>query len=291
LTQRFDFGEAGIHMSGSIRCFFFCVAILVAATANAADKEPSYQGRTLTEWTRDIDPHSAVIVGHEPPEWNAIAHMGTNAIPTLLRWMAEKDPPEPQKPNLAPCYTLVRSERAELAFHILGETARPAIPELTRLAISMQDPDRADRCINALAYIGPASLPSFTRIMMNGTYRAQFSALEWFAAVDADKTPAVPAMIKCLTGKHEDLGFRAAQTLSESSIPEATLVPALTNALKTASPAGRARIYRCLFWLHVPARAAVPAIRAGLSDANRDVRTNAVYAAQRIAPELLTPRR
>jgi hypothetical protein len=271
----------------SSRWPLFYAALLVAATSNAADQEPSYKGRTLTEWTRDIDPHLAVMVGHEPPEWTAINRMGTNAIPTLLRWMAEKDPPEPKKPNLAPCYTLVRSERAELAFHILGETARPAIPELTRLALTLRDPEHVDTCINALAYIGPASLPSFIKILTNGTYRARFSALEWIEAVDADKTPAMPAMIKCLTGKHEDLGFRAAQTLNESAIPEAALVPALTNALKTASPAGRARIYRCLCWLQVPARAAVPAIRAGLSDPNGDVRTNAVYAAERIAPELL----
>jgi HEAT repeat protein len=270
------------------RWSLFYVALVVAATSNAADQEPSYKGRTLTEWTRDIDPHVSVPAGYEPPEWIAITRIGTNAIPTLLKWMAEKDPPEPQKPNLAPCYTIVRSKRAELAFQILGETARPAIPELTRLALTTRDPERADRCIDALSSIGPASLPSFIKIMTNGSYRAQFSAVESLPAVGTDHTPAMPALIKCLTGKHEDLGFRAAQTLTESSIPEATLVPALTNALTTASPAGRARIYRCLCWLDVPARAAVPAIRAGLSDPNGDVRTNASYAANRIAPELLT---
>jgi HEAT repeat protein len=265
----------------------FYAGVLVALTSGAADKEPVYQGRTLTQWTRDIDPHYAVAVGHEPPEWIAIRTMGSNAIPTLLKWMAQKDPPEPQKPNLAPCYTVVRSERAVLAFHILGEAAGPAIPELTRLAITTRDPERADRCINALAAIGPESLPSFIEILTNGTYRARFSALEWFPALHVDNTPAMAGMINCLTHKNENLGFRAAQTLSESAIPEPILVPALTNALTTASPGGRARIYRCLCWLRVPARAAAPAIRAGLSDRNGEVRTNATYAAQRIAPELL----
>jgi HEAT repeat protein len=202
--------------------------------------------------------------------------------------MAEKDPPEPQKPNLAPCYTVVRSERAVLAFHILGETARPAIPELTRLALTTRDPERADRCVNALASIGPASMPSFIKILASGKYRARFSALECLPTLGVENTPAMQAMITCLTDKDESLRFRAAQTLSEASIPEPTLVPALTNALKTASPPAKATIYRCLFWLGVPARAAIPAIRAGLSDKNGEVRTNAVYAAQRIAPELLT---
>jgi hypothetical protein len=267
---------------------FFYAAVLVAATISAADKEPAYNGRTLTEWTRDVDPHYLVLVGHEPPEWIAIRTMGSNAIPTLLKWMAQKDPPEPQKPNLAPCYTVVQSERAVLAFHILGEAAEPAIPELTRLAITTRDPERADRCVDALASIGPASLPSFIEILTNGTYRARFSALECFPALHVDDTPAMSAMIKCLTDKNENLGFRAAQTLSGASIPETTLVPALTNALTTASSGGRARIYRCLCWLGVSARAAIPAIHAGLSDRNGEVRTNATYAAQRIAPELLT---
>jgi HEAT repeat protein len=273
----------------SSRWYLPYLLAFVVTTGNAAGNEPSYNGRTLTEWTRDIDPHLAVMVGHEPPEWTAIRQMGTNAIPTLLKWMADKDPPEPQKPNLAPCYNHVQSERAELAFWILGETGRLAIPELTQLALTTKNPERVEMCVHALAHIGPASMPSFIKILENGTYRARFSAMEWLPAVHADYSPAMPALIKCLTDKDESLGFRAAQTLSEAPIPESILVPALTNALTTASPAGRAHVYRCLCWLKVPARAAVPAIRAGLSDRKGDVRTNATYAAQRIAPELLTP--
>jgi len=261
---------------------------LIAGAVLAAEEEPSYHGRTLTQWTRDIDPHMPVLVGQEPDAWAAIGHMGTNAIPTLLRWMAEKDPPEPQKPNLAPCYTLSRSKRAKLAFNILGATARPALPELTRLALTTRDPERAETCVDALACIGPEALPSFIEILGSANYRARFSALESIPALHVDNTPAMHAMITCLTDRNENLGSRAAQTLSESDIPESTLVPALTNALKTASPPARARIYRCLCWLEVPARSAIPAIRAGLSDKNGEVRTNAVYAAQRIAPELLS---
>jgi hypothetical protein len=66
-----------------IRWPVFYAAVLVAAISNAGDKEPAYNDRTLTEWTRDIDPHALVMLGHEPPEWTAISRMGTNAIPTL----------------------------------------------------------------------------------------------------------------------------------------------------------------------------------------------------------------
>jgi HEAT repeat protein len=226
-------------------------------------------------------------VEREP--YGAIHRMGTNAIPTLLRWLTEDDPPEPEKPNRAPCYTLVRSERAVWGFRILGETAQPAIPELTRLARTTPDPKLADRCIRALACIGPASLPAFIEIMTNGTYRAKFSAVEELSSVSFDYTPAMSALIECLTGEKERLAFRAGRTLCLSSIDEDTLVPALTNALQTASPSARAEIFACLRSLDVPARAAVPAIRTGLSDPDDAVRTNAFYAAERIAPELLIP--
>jgi hypothetical protein len=109
------------------------------------------------------------MVGHEPPAWTAINHMGTNAIPILLRWMSEPDPPEPLKPHLAPCFTLSRSERAEFAFRILGGTAGPAIAELTRIARRSSDPKRAERCADSLASIGPGAIPSLLSLATNSS--------------------------------------------------------------------------------------------------------------------------
>ena len=268
-------------------CIWFGAFCLAAGAAIAAEEGPSYQDRTLTDWTRDIDPHLPWSVDKEP--YAAVSSIGTNAIPTLLAWLTEEDPPEPQKPNRAACYTLVRSERAVWGFRILGAAAQPAIPELTRLARTTPDPERAGRCIDALALIGPASLPGFIEILTNGTYRAKFSAVGRLSEVSFDYTPAMPALIACLTGENKQLAFRAARALCLSSIDEATLVPALTNALQGASPPARALVFNCLRSLDVPARAAVPAIRAGLSDSDRAVRTNAIWAAERIAPELLIP--
>jgi hypothetical protein len=260
---------------------------LVAFGAVAGQREPAYQGRSLSDWVSELDPHVPVIVGQEPAAWVAIGRIGTNAIPTLLRWMAEDDPPEPPKPDLAPCYNIPRSERAELAFHVLGETARPAIHELTRLALTLPERERYDRCINVLAYIGPASLPSFNTILTKGTSGRRFSAMEWLPAVGTNCVSVLPALVNCLVGKDEGVGWKAASTICELQIPGSAVVPALTNSLRTASAPARARVFRCLFWLNDPAREAVPAIRLGLADRNSEVRTNATYAAERIAPELL----
>lgn len=260
---------------------------LIAFAAAADQNEPTYQGRSLTDWTREFDPHEIVPVGREPPAWIAIRHVGTNAIPTLLQWIAEKDPPEPPKPHLSPCYTMTRSERAKMAFFILGETAKPAIPKLTELTLTHSDPKRSDMCINALADIGSASLPSFKIILSQATSGRRCSAMDFLPAVHTNCISLLPALVECLVGEDNDVGWKAASTIGGFGIPESSLVPALTNALPTASAAARARVFRCLFWLNFPAREAMPAIRAGLCDTNSEVRTNAIYAAQRIAPELL----
>ncbi len=130
-------GNAGRAPATGLRQALLLASVCLAAIAAASGpSEPTYRGRTLSDWTRAIDPHVPVLAGHEPTEWTAIRHMGTNAL------------------------------------------------------------------------VG-------------------------------------------------------------------------------ASPAARARIYRCLSWLKVSAQAAIPAIRAGLRDPNGAVRTNAAYAAKRIAPELV----
>jgi HEAT repeat protein len=263
------------------------LACCAACLAVAREKEPTYNGRSLSEWTAEIDPHGGYIVSHPPPYVVAIEHMGTNALPLLLKWMSEKDPPVVPKPHLAPCFNMTRSEQAAAALGILGETARPAIPQLTKLAMTLTDRDRYDRCIEVLADIGPDSLPSFITILTKGTTGRRFSAIENLAVFQTNAVVALPAVINCLVGRNEELGWKAADELSRLKIPSTTVVPALTNALPTASAPARARILRCLYWLDAPAREAVPAIRAALSDPNREVRTNALYAAQRIAPELL----
>jgi len=112
--------------------------------------------------------------------------------------------------------------------------------------------------------------------------------MDWLPAMHTNCESLLPALIKCLVGKDDEVGWKAASTIGGFGIPPSTLVPALTNALPTASASGRGRVFRCLYWLDIPAREAVPAIRAGLSDPSKEVRTNATYAAQRIAPELLT---
>src|SRR4051812_20082901 len=252
-------------------------ACLVGIATATEQHEPTYQGRTLSDWTRDLDPHTAVMVGHEPPAWTAIGHIGTNAIPTLLKWMSEPDPPEPLKPHLAPCFTLSRSERAEFAFRILGETARPAIPELTRLARKSSDPKRAERCSDSLAAIGPEAIPSLLSLATNGPRMTRWyaiAALEYFGNDRQSTIPAVPVLIKCMGDASDDVANKAADVMSRCCSPDVVL-PAVTNALQSASARRRKWAVRCLGWDDRQPVSTIPLLRVAMRDTNYAVRESA----------------
>src|SRR5437870_12631878 len=60
-------------------------------------REPSYQGKPLSVWLEGYNPYrtsdSGVLV--EQPEWRkadeSVRHLGTNAIPTLLKMLRARD--------------------------------------------------------------------------------------------------------------------------------------------------------------------------------------------------------
>ena len=251
-------------------------ACLICSAAATDEHEPIYQGRTLSDWTRDLDPHTVVMVGHEPSAWTAIGHMGTNAIPTLLKWLSEPDPPEPLKPHLAPCFTLSRSERAEFAFRILGGAARPAIPELTRLARKSSDPSRAKRCADSLASIGPEAIPNLLSLATNGPRMTRWyaiAALEYFGNDKQLTVPAVPVLIKCMGDSNGDVANKAADVLSRCCSPD-LVVPALTNALQSTSARKRKWAVRCLGW-EEQSVSTIPHLRSAMRDPNYAVRESA----------------
>jgi hypothetical protein len=263
-----------------------------ALVATAGNKEPQYQSRSLSDWAKQIDPHGVFIIATngvpvpEPPEWTAIQSIGTNAIPTLLEWIRKKDPPDPEGKRT--CFDTTQGDWAETCFGILGEVARPAIPALTRLALTLPDRERYERCVRSLAGIGPDALPSFQTILTKGREGVRWEALSYLPAFHSNAVVALPTAIKCLVGKNEYLGLKAAAELSRLDVPHGILVPALTNALATSPTQARLRVVRCLLWIGSPARDAVPALLAAMTDPSREMRDAASNAIWYIEPRALT---
>jgi len=268
-----------IHTSALSRYLAALLAsVCLAGCAAIKDQhEPTYQGRTLSDWTRDIDPHGGSLVGHEPLAFTAISQIGTNAIPTLLKWLSERDPPEPLKPGLASCFTMPRSARAGFAFCILADKARPAIPNLVQIARRSSDVTRSDLCAIALASIGPEALPSLLSLATNATPETRRCAIYALLRLPDNQSalPAVPVLINSFADKDVTAADIAADILHRLSLPATIVIPALTNAMRSSSAPIRMRAVRCLGWHHEDAVSAIPLFRAAMRDPDFGVRATA----------------
>lgn len=182
-------------------------------------------------------------------------------------------------------YPVARAERAVAAFGYLGEVARPAIPELTRLARTASNVKRADCFVGALANIGPDALPSLVSLATNSQPWTRWSAvgmLEGFVSDPAVAAPLLPMLMSCLCDTNTDTDYPVTGPAERvlTIMDHALVVPALTNALGSALANTRQRALTCLWVLHeknptnIPS-SAVPALRAAMRDRDSKVRSTA----------------
>jgi hypothetical protein len=137
----------------------------------AKPNEPCYAGHTLSYWL------NAPATAEQPDEAvRAIRAVGTNAIPTLLRWINYE--PTPWKMKLADVPIVYRhhgwartlrygpgSARAIKAFALLGTNLTPAIPALVTLMKDSTRPRTAVAATYALGCLGQNALPYLARAL------------------------------------------------------------------------------------------------------------------------------
>lgn len=150
------------------RILFFTLAGVLLLTFGwfvLRPREPSYQGRTLTEWLDNLREYPFPEADMDAV--NAIHHIGSNAVPTLLAF-AEAPSDSSLKKSLikwtreSPSISLPLSsqydkhELAATGFRVLGSAGQSAVPELRRL---LKNDDESVRTIAAacLGWIGPVA--------------------------------------------------------------------------------------------------------------------------------------
>lgn len=153
--------------------FSFLAAVILGALLWPHEREPEYNGVLLSEWLERFNAGRTSVdtngVWSASAAYHAIDQIGTNALPFLVRWIQYERPTWRQRFYDA-CWNLPRNiffnrtysrlitlgdgnHRAELAaegFEILGQRARPAIPELRRLARGYSRKYTASRAIGIL---------------------------------------------------------------------------------------------------------------------------------------------
>jgi HEAT repeat protein len=283
------------------------------------EREPSYNGRTLSEWLEIYcdDPQvSLTRLLPQPLEQNeaamAVRRIGANALPWLLKWTEARAPAGTVWLNKAArvlpqalgrqwlANTLRssykdRSHRKTLAdqgWIVLGPRAAPAVPELARI-LNGGEWASAQSAALALAVIGERGLDPLLAAVTNRAckYRIDVaSALcRAVAGMGTNATRAGPTLVACLKDPDINVANMAAVGLGagRKAFDPKTTVPALTNAMLHPSLVVRTASVQAVGMFGTNALQAVPALVNALSDPEEQVRWGAVMALRRISPEAL----
>jgi len=216
-----------------------------------AKREPSYAGTKLSQW---LERYSGQIDPNDSQQaYDAVRHIGTNAVPYLLEWLHYRPLHWPNRlkrfvqgvPN--PIHntavldithqTMERSSLAVVGFSILKTDAREAVPDLTRL---MRDTNNVPSCWQAtyaLAYLGKEALPPLLAELqhpfMPHTYHV-VSSIGYMGYLGTNAQPALPPVMALLTNGDPVIAQGAVIALGNLAIRPDLCVPSLQTCLSNS---------------------------------------------------------
>jgi len=231
------------------RWVYVIVVVLVVGgvlvgVLGSREREPEYGGKKLSEWVITYETnyvHHPNVHSEEADEApKAIRHIGTNALPFLLKWMAYETPrwqrtlfPALSKARmfrdliLAPYYEREdRADGAARAFEQLGPSAAASIPALARLMSNSTVRISAFRAVSALGFIGPDALPLLIPTLTNQDRAFRYAGVQSIGFMGTNALPAVPALVTLLND------------------PDGTVRCATANALRQIDPRALERATR-----------------------------------------------
>src|SRR5882757_8943771 len=153
-------------------------AVLLAIVYFLPPREPVYSGEPLSHWLKGYDP----VEGSEPGRQKAdeiMREAGTNAIPTLLRMLRERDSPWKLKLialaqrqhfiTILHISALSRNARAAAAFATLGNDGKVAMPDLMEIYEKNLSASSQYYIADIFGSIGPAAKQSIPMLLRSVT--------------------------------------------------------------------------------------------------------------------------
>ena len=298
----------------------------------SGSREPAYQGHLLTYWLEHYYiqspniPRSGGVLHPDPQAVEAIRHIGTNAIPTLLRMARAHDSalklkllalarkqnligirsasgflpvsvgPQAKRQHLVEIRFTPAPERnlqASLGFRELGSAASNAVPALIEIYNANISPASQDAAVVALGSIGPAAtpaLPYLLRTLADTNNYTRLACVRALASIHAEPQLVVPALIKSLSDPHFGVRMLAAEALGQFGADAKPAVPALVE-IYDRDTADSLQAATTLGLIGPAARAAVPSLLRGLTNSNPELRRLSILSLGRIhtEPQLVVP--
>jgi hypothetical protein len=277
------------------------LAVVVGIIVALIPREPKYQGRTLSEWIKDSAPRKSP----DPQTTRAIEavrHIGTNGLPSLLQWLNYQEPPAWKLKLLAACAKLplwfqdrvvshflvdrsyqVRRRLALDGFLILGPQAAPAVPDL----LKKRDP----WAIGALQSIGLATLKPTLGVLTNRanapTLRA--AAADWLGSIDEkiDLPRIAPVLAQCVREHEPSVAKESAKALVKFGADPDLTVDFFADLLQHGDIVSRCEAAENLRLLRDRARSAIPALVNATKDPDWYVRRAAMITLFKLDPDAL----
>jgi len=209
---------------------------LAVVVAYLAEREPQYQGRSLSSWLADLDRSKPAPV--RAAAQLAVHQIGTNALPTLRRWMVAKEEGKQGgiRKRIAAWLTSRSGGRlnwfppdrrwlAARAYETLGTLAEPAVPELIA---SLRDEASRDQAAFALAGIGSPSVGPLISCLSSEDAEVHRLATTALGAIGAQPERCVAALLDRVGQTNQ---FDALRSLGEFGDAAVVALPQLESAL------------------------------------------------------------
>jgi hypothetical protein len=271
MTKRFGLG---------ICILLALLAGMVLWRATRSD-EPIYEGKPLTRWLESHVPTSSANPPFNSPGWKkadeALRHIGTNALPTLLRMIRAKDPPQvllklidaaQQRGFTRQRYrhAYERNEEAEYAFEVLGTNAVAAVPELLAIYQANVSPSSQRCAALALGHIGRPAAAAIPVLLNNLTHTngdVRFYAVSAVYHIGGDPKAVIPALMGALKDPRPEVRWNASGALGNFGRRAESAVPGLLEALNDPATQGYKGLkeqFETVLWRIAPEKVGKPIV-------------------------------
>jgi hypothetical protein len=225
-----------------------CAIAAILILTLLREREPQYQGRSLGTWVLQLELRDPRYLDGSSLAQEAIQHIGTNALPFLLKWIQYQEPPWrrrlatfcarlPHKladplSSFVVGHGYIRQQGAFSALYVLGPDAEAAIPALTRL-IETPSPS-AVSSMTVLAHLGDKGLAPILAALTNQSGPYRILAVSALASRDAKNTfnqTVASALTGCLGDTNREVALCAAQILCCNNIHDELVMRTFLEAL------------------------------------------------------------
>jgi hypothetical protein len=294
------------------------IALLTFAGCKTISKpgEPTYSGKPVSLWLealRVCKTEKEFVVAS-----NAVHHIGSNAMPYLLRILRGEIPPsdEPMPPKEAEWKYFLKTTvgtdesavRLALACRVLGSSAAPVITELKNIIGNPSETDHRagpagisawDRAVGILLNMHAEGilplLQGLREAAKTAPGRGSGAVTSLQHLITKDPAGLLPRLMSILKQPDEEMRSSAQQLihrafydLSELATDKADvdrLFPVISDVMQHGSDSLRAAVLNYLYRCETNAKRASPLAVKALSDPSEPVRVAAKHALSHIDPE------